>query len=309
MIGKVNLKIYDVNSKGGATMMVQKVSGEDFAHVNTLGMDIIKHLIDGVIEGKIEKKDIENHKRKEVKKLTEYVASIGVQKIKRTYVIIVTKLFNSARVERSPNSKKMRMDLTVHKDRNKEHRTEDIELPMDIDNVEDPKYLQKRNDEKILKKQKSIEQEEDRVKAMEIHDDDTEKKRKRQKSTEKKGKKKSNSERKNIVKNEEEEDACEKDTDISPGYMGWQLDEEEGVSNDRKLLAYQKIINDMRDNHKQLEKEVRELQKTSSAQRSDIVKLNKEVSSLKSEYKECVEALRKETGERTKAESSCKVLK
>ena len=202
------------------------------------------------------------------------------------------------------------MDSTLHKDeKTVKEEDEDIELLMDIDNVDDPQYLQKRNDEKIVQKQKLIEEEEDRIKAMKIHDEDTEKKRKRQKSTVKKGKKKSNSERKNVVKNREDGDVSERDTDITPGYMGWQLDEDEGVSNDRKILAYQKIINDIRNNHEHLEKEVRELQKTSSAQKSDIVKLKKEVSSLTSEYKECVEALRKETGERTKAESTCKVLK
>ena len=291
MIGKVNLKIYDVNSKGGATMMVQKVSGEDFAHVNTLGMDIIKHLIDGVIEGKIEKKDIENYKRKRSEKINR-IRSVNRSTENKKHLCdycdktfstlqglnvhkghihtevkflcdICKKRFESREevkqhkqsvhtISESPNSKKMRMDSTVHKDRNKEHRTEDIELPMDIDNVEDPKYLQKRNDEKIMQKQKLVEQEEERIKPIKIHDEDIKKKEKRKKSTEMKEK----SERKEIVKIIEEGDDSDKETNISPGYMGWQLDEDEGVSNDRKLLAYQKTINDIRDNHKHLEKEV-----------------------------------------------------
>ena len=69
--GRVNLKIFDVNSKGGATMMVQKVSGGNFSHVKSLGIDIIKYMIDGVIEGKIQEKDIENFKRKRSQKINK----------------------------------------------------------------------------------------------------------------------------------------------------------------------------------------------------------------------------------------------
>ena len=72
VMGKVNLKIYDVNGKGGATMMVQKVSGQDFAHVKTLGLDILKRLIDGVIEGKIEEQDREILKRKGARRFPKF---------------------------------------------------------------------------------------------------------------------------------------------------------------------------------------------------------------------------------------------
>ena len=62
--GKVNLNIYDVNGKGGATMMVQKVSGEDFSHVKTFGLKVIKFIIDGIMEGNIDEEDMQNFKLK-----------------------------------------------------------------------------------------------------------------------------------------------------------------------------------------------------------------------------------------------------
>ena len=62
--GKVNLNIYDVNKLGGATMMVQKVSGEKFDHVKIFGLQVIKFLIDGIIEGSIEEENMEWYKVK-----------------------------------------------------------------------------------------------------------------------------------------------------------------------------------------------------------------------------------------------------
>ena len=64
--GKVNLNIYDVNNRGGATMMIQKVSGEEFVHVKVFGMKVIKFLIDGIIKGNINEESIEKYKVKTV---------------------------------------------------------------------------------------------------------------------------------------------------------------------------------------------------------------------------------------------------
>ena len=41
--GKVNLKIYTVNTKGSATMMISKVSDGDILHVKTLAFGIINN--------------------------------------------------------------------------------------------------------------------------------------------------------------------------------------------------------------------------------------------------------------------------
>ena len=62
--GKVNLNIYDINVKGGATMMVQKVSGGGFEHVKLFGIKVLKFLIDGLIDGSIEEDFMEVYKVK-----------------------------------------------------------------------------------------------------------------------------------------------------------------------------------------------------------------------------------------------------
>ena len=62
--GKVNLKMYGRNKGGGATMMVQKVSGGQMLHAKVLAFDIIKYLIDGMIDGEIDNEDIDRMKIK-----------------------------------------------------------------------------------------------------------------------------------------------------------------------------------------------------------------------------------------------------
>ena len=205
VIGKVNLKVYDVNGKGGATMMVQKVSGQDFAHVKTLGIDILKTLIDGVIEGKIQEKDIENLKRKRSQKMcrgssvnvnrsTEYkkypceycekgFSTLQGLNLHIGYIHKTEMKFNcnmckrrfcskdqleqhietSHTISESPNSKKMRLDSKRQNSVKKEDKiVKEIQIQnnedelMDIDTEEDPISLQKRNDDKVLKKQKLL---------------------------------------------------------------------------------------------------------------------------------------------------------
>ena len=67
MSGRINLNIYDVNNRGGATMMIQKVSGEKFVHVKVFGIKVIKFLIDGIIKGNINEESMEKYKVKTVK--------------------------------------------------------------------------------------------------------------------------------------------------------------------------------------------------------------------------------------------------
>ena len=42
MSGKVNFKVYDVNTRGSATIMVQKAKGGDFLHVKTFAVHDIR---------------------------------------------------------------------------------------------------------------------------------------------------------------------------------------------------------------------------------------------------------------------------
>ena len=68
LTGKVHLKIYDINGRGGATIMITKVSGGDLIHVKTLAFKVIKFLLDGIITGDITDKNVECFKKKTVAK-------------------------------------------------------------------------------------------------------------------------------------------------------------------------------------------------------------------------------------------------
>ena len=57
--GKSNLKVYDVNAKGGATIMVSKVSGSDIVHAKNLAFKVVKYLLDSLISGDIDDESIE----------------------------------------------------------------------------------------------------------------------------------------------------------------------------------------------------------------------------------------------------------
>ena len=60
--GKVNVKIYNVNGQGNATMMINKMSGADLSHVKAVAFKVIKYLLDGMIDGEITDSDIDNMK-------------------------------------------------------------------------------------------------------------------------------------------------------------------------------------------------------------------------------------------------------
>ena len=105
---------------------------------------------------------------------------------------------------------------------------------------------------------------------------------------------------------EDEEVDSIKETDLGPGYMGWQIDEkEEELGTTHNYDDLQSAYNVLKKDYEQLKKEVDELKNNSELGKN----LSREIKSLKDEYKECVDALRKETHNRTKAETMTKVLK
>ena len=61
--GKVNIKLYNVNNKGGATIMISKVSDGKLFHVKALAFKVVKYLMDGIIDGEINEEDIESFKQ------------------------------------------------------------------------------------------------------------------------------------------------------------------------------------------------------------------------------------------------------
>ena len=50
LTGKANLKIYEVNMRGSATIMVTKISGGEMSHVKVLAFSVIKFLLNKIID-------------------------------------------------------------------------------------------------------------------------------------------------------------------------------------------------------------------------------------------------------------------
>ena len=63
MTGKANIKIYDMNKNGGATMYINQRSGSDIVHVKTLAFKVVKFLLEKMISGDIEEKDLEKFRK------------------------------------------------------------------------------------------------------------------------------------------------------------------------------------------------------------------------------------------------------
>ena len=111
----------------------------------------------------------------------------------------------------------------------------------------------------------------------------------------------------------EEEEA---DLTKGPGYMGWEVDEENKKPQNKQ--KFQSKLEELKIYYDQLKSDFNELKEEfhnvskkleDKSDMKNIAKLHKEMKSLKTEYKECIDALRKETHERTKAETTTKVLK
>ena len=60
--GKANIKIYNINNKGYATIVISKVSDGTLQDVKTLSFKIVKYMIDGMIDNEISNTDLENYK-------------------------------------------------------------------------------------------------------------------------------------------------------------------------------------------------------------------------------------------------------
>ena len=59
LVGKANIKIYEVNKNGSATMMIQKPSGGELLHMKTLAFKVVKYLLDGIIDGVLGDSELE----------------------------------------------------------------------------------------------------------------------------------------------------------------------------------------------------------------------------------------------------------
>ena len=71
LTGKANLKIYDKNRRGSATILLTRAKGSEMLHVRTLGLQVIKYILDEIISGSLETKDIVRVKSKVATKIIE----------------------------------------------------------------------------------------------------------------------------------------------------------------------------------------------------------------------------------------------
>ena len=62
--GKANLKLFEINNRGGATIMTQRAKRGDNITVRALGIKVIKYLVDGLIAGSIKEEDFQKFKIK-----------------------------------------------------------------------------------------------------------------------------------------------------------------------------------------------------------------------------------------------------
>ena len=62
--GKANLKLFEINNRGGATIMTQRAKGGDNMTVRALGIKVIKYLVNGLIAGSIKEEDFQKFKIK-----------------------------------------------------------------------------------------------------------------------------------------------------------------------------------------------------------------------------------------------------
>ena len=63
LTGGANLKMYDINNRGGATIHITRVSGGDMLHVTTLARNVIKYLLDNIISGSITEDIIQSYSK------------------------------------------------------------------------------------------------------------------------------------------------------------------------------------------------------------------------------------------------------
>ena len=335
--GKVNLKIYDKNNRGAATMLITKPSGGDVAHCRILAFDVIKFLLDEIISGNITDEHMAGFRVKTANKESKNNCIIcekvfttelrlklhtsKIHKMEENKCEVCGDVF-PAEVELgehkkskhsnqiSPEAKKMRISKEVSD--NPENESD-----MDVDDqVEEKEKLSRLHDKKVLEKQKSIEKEVKLMEQMRKRNasikEEQEKKRKRQMSVEKKKQKKKNKKENSLrkEKNKVVEIECNTDKDdLGPGYLGNTNDDEKEatiLSYDELCQAYVNLSQD----YKVLKDKYDKLNNTKDEDDvKDIRKLTREIKTLKDEYKECLEALKKETHDKVKAETTTKVLK
>ena len=108
-------------------------------------------------------------------------------------------------------------------------------------------------------------------------------------------------------------DFGDSENDLGPGYMGWQAREETETEKEKETEteteSQHKLYLDLKKAYNGLQSDYVQLKKDSGEVIKSIRQMQKEMKSLKAEYKDTVDALRKETHDKTKAETTARVLK
>ena len=209
MSGKVHVKIYGINKNGGATIRISKPKGSGFEYTKILTFKVIRYLLDGMISGEVNHDDIEKMKIKKQsvpKKIAVSKCEICAKTFanQQEFKVHMTEIHKESTDDSGVTAMEIEEEQEIDDKQDvfkesektsweeerirylKDIKKENEE--MDIEN--DIEALTRRKDQKVLLKQKKIEEEElefrESLKMQEIEKKEQEKKRKRQMSIEKK---------------------------------------------------------------------------------------------------------------------------
>ena len=78
--GKANIRVFEVNNKGGGTIMITKISGTRFEFAKELAFNVIRYMLDEMISGGMKPEDVKHlRKKKPVDTITPESSSVLVQ--------------------------------------------------------------------------------------------------------------------------------------------------------------------------------------------------------------------------------------
>ena len=104
--------------------------------------------------------------------------------------------------------------------------------------------------------------------------------------------------------------------EAGPGYMGWQIKDKEGTATKPEYEDWKKSYDELKKEHEELKvafvqinQKIKQLETVDiTNDNSNLKHLRSEIIRVKEDYKQCMEAVKKETLERNKAETVAKTL-
>ena len=166
MSGKANLKIYGVNKGGFATIMITKPKGIDYEYSKILAFRVFKFLLDGLMEETISVKDIQEMKRKK-KDDKRKIVKLNCEVCEKKFLNMQGLKIHKTKFHGSKQNEEQKMEVEESMSNEEKHVNfidkESINenvMEIDIDIDEESVKRAKLHDEKVVKKQMKLEEEE-----------------------------------------------------------------------------------------------------------------------------------------------------